>query len=223
MIKKINKKGGGEGGWAKLGKAKEKVGQCKKDLKRGQSRSVFVQKVLYVLCHLCSISKSTDSSHLSFWPWTLPQHSPFLSTQAKGCSDGWLYSLSPTWTPASSSLWFNNEWRKKKKKPQQHPNWNSLGGEKNLNWNWIEHSKVTSWHCMKLKTAWLWGERQKSRFIRWQWRCQNSEAKTMFYALCILDYKKKRKKTVQCSSFKVNWVPLVKLHEINKRHYAIRL
>lgn len=48
---------------------------CKRVKKKGESESVFAHKVLYVLCHLCSISKSTDSSHPSLWPWMLPEHS----------------------------------------------------------------------------------------------------------------------------------------------------
>lgn len=78
--------------------------KCKKNLllqkkeKRGHDGSVFVQRLLYALCHLCSISKSTHSSHLSLWPWTLAEHSSFSSTWVEGCSDDWLHSLSLLWT-----------------------------------------------------------------------------------------------------------------------------
>lgn len=128
-----------EGG-EKIGK--RHGGKCK----RGQNRSVAVQRALYSLRHPCSISKSTDSSHLSLWPWTLSEHS---SAQVEGCSDGQLHNLSPTWTLAfSDSIMTVREG--KKKKP-----WTKLimvRGEKR-NWKCTEHSKVTSWHCRKLKTA----------------------------------------------------------------------
>lgn len=103
-------------------------------LKKGQNRGVFfLHKVLYILCHLCSNSKSTDSSHLY-----ASKNIVFYLLMKDVLMDGCTPEPEPH---ASPSLWFNNEQNGIK------PNWNSLGA-----------GKVTSWHCMKLKTAQLTGD-----------------------------------------------------------------
>lgn len=101
---------------------------------------------------------------------------PFLSNAGMKDVLAW---LSPTWTPASSSLWSNNECSGEKR-PKL------ISWEKKYR---IKHSKVTSWHCEIKNHRAAQKDRQKKGFISWQQCWQN-------YLFCFAHFALKALRTV---------------------------